>query len=286
MEQHASAGPAGAEDRTAPPAPEDMIPAKGYTLRASWLPATLSVRIHGAAITRSSLSLRPGLGFEEWGRIGQFLTAFESISQWLLGDWLNFGKHAYGRKYSQALDESQGKTWRNYAWVASRFEPSRRRDNLPWSVHAELANIQDAEERYRLLQSAAEHNWTVRDAREAISARIEAEQADAPTTTRREAKARRRRRRGNTIGIFRSPQEIANLLTMLTFDVRRSRLRLVEAGADEWTALMAAVRDLLKEIKSAKIARANVHADREGLEFITPISGADEQPAGMAALQA
>ena len=165
---HLSAEAAAAEDRTAPQPPEDMIPAEGYTLRASWLPATLSVRIHGAAITRSSLSLRPGLGFGQWERIGQFLTAFESISQWLLGDWLNYGKRSYGEKYSQAINRSQKKTWRNYAWVASRFEASRRRDNLPWSVHAEIAAIKSEADRHWVLDIAAKNNWTARTARDAV----------------------------------------------------------------------------------------------------------------------
>lgn len=148
--------PAAAEDRAAPPPPEDMIP------------ATLSVRIPGAATTRTSLLLRPGLGLGEWGRIGQFLLAFGSVTQWWIGDWLNFGKRAFGSKYSQAVDESQGKTWRNYAWVASRFEPSRRRDNLTWSVHAEIASIKSEADRHWVLDIAAKNNWTARVARGAV----------------------------------------------------------------------------------------------------------------------
>jgi len=88
-------------------------------------------------------------------------------------------------------------------------------------------------------------------------------------------------------GIFRSAGEIANLLVMLTFDVRRSRARLVEAGTDEWTDLMSAARDLLKELGSASEAARVVRADREGLEdvIVTPGPSTDETPA-MAAMPA
>jgi len=38
-------------------------------------------------------------------------------------------------KYAQAVNERQADTWRQYAWVASRFEISSRLEIVDWSTH-------------------------------------------------------------------------------------------------------------------------------------------------------
>jgi len=61
--------------------------------------------------------------------------------QWWLGDWLNYGERQYGEMYSQAIEEvnlDYG-TLRNFKYVSSRIELSRRRDKLSWFHHREVA---------------------------------------------------------------------------------------------------------------------------------------------------
>jgi hypothetical protein len=50
-------------------------------------------------------------------------------------------------------------TLRNYAWVARRFSMSRRRDELSFGHHMEVARLTTAEQD-RWLDQAIEHRWT------------------------------------------------------------------------------------------------------------------------------
>lgn len=59
------------------------------------------------------------------------------------------------------------KTLRNLAYVASRFDPSRRRDDVSWSHHAVLAGLDPSSQDLWLGQVAAAH-LTVRGLRVAL----------------------------------------------------------------------------------------------------------------------
>jgi hypothetical protein len=60
-----------------------------------------------------------------------------------LGDWLIFGRYKYGTRYRQAIGATglDYQTLRNYAVVARRFEPSRRRSTLRAQHHAEVSAL-------------------------------------------------------------------------------------------------------------------------------------------------
>lgn len=67
----------------------------------------------------------------------------------------------YGEMYSQALGET-GKEYETLAhavWVAGQFETWRRRQNLSWSHHAEVASLEPAEQDYWLDRAETE-GWT------------------------------------------------------------------------------------------------------------------------------
>lgn len=62
---------------------------------------------------------------------------------WWLGDWLNYGERKYGETYAQAV-ESTGfdvQTLKNDAWAAESIESFRRRDDLTFGHHAEVASL-------------------------------------------------------------------------------------------------------------------------------------------------
>ena len=40
--------------------------------------------------------------YAEWEQCGAVLRQIDGAVQWWLGDWLNYGEHAYGEQYSQA----------------------------------------------------------------------------------------------------------------------------------------------------------------------------------------
>jgi len=93
--------------------------------------------------------------YEVWAAVLKQLKAAEKNIQWWVGDAIRFGERRYGETYSQALEETDYAydSLSNMAYVAGRFEPSRRRDNLPFSHHAEVA-AEPEEEQDRLLDSA------------------------------------------------------------------------------------------------------------------------------------
>lgn len=117
----------------------------------------------------TSLVLPEGLTFEEWGAIGGALSTMREGVNWWIGDWLNYGEHNYGEKYAQAVLETgkRHQTLMNIAYVASKVDPSLRRGSVPWSVHAEVAALDPAEQD-RLLDRAETEDWTRDEMRAAV----------------------------------------------------------------------------------------------------------------------
>jgi hypothetical protein len=101
-----------------------------------------------AHTTPSSMQLRRRLPIDSWIDIGRRIACISNASVWWLGDWIVYGEQAYGRRYKAALDATHldYQTLRNYAWVARRFEPSRRREALSFQHHAEVAGLPEADQ--------------------------------------------------------------------------------------------------------------------------------------------
>ncbi|MFE2756625.1 LmbU family transcriptional regulator [Actinosynnema sp. NPDC059335] len=99
--------------------------------------------------------------FETWEQAGQRIARIASSSAWYLGDWLVFGQDKYTDRYRRAV-EAVGldyQTLRNYAWIARKFDPSRRRRGLPFQHHAEVAALPPAEQD-RWLDRAEREGWS------------------------------------------------------------------------------------------------------------------------------
>jgi len=88
------------------------------------------------------------------------------VSNWWVGDWLQYGAARWGEKYAEAarITGYDVKTLRNIAYVARRFDLSRRRDKLTWSHHAEVA-VLDHEEQDRWLDRVVADRLSVADLR-------------------------------------------------------------------------------------------------------------------------
>ena len=80
--------------------------------------------------------------------IGRSVVGSADASTWWLADWARYGEGAYGSRYRDAIAITGlgGQTLRNYAWVAGRFEASRRRDTLSFAHHAEVAALPPVEQ--------------------------------------------------------------------------------------------------------------------------------------------
>lgn len=133
--------------------------------------------VNGAAVMSASpynpmgLVLSRNLTFDEWAAIGSTLGTMERGMNWWIGDWLNYGEHAFGEKYTQAVQETgrDRDSLANLAWVAGRIELSRRRDNLSFTHHTEVASLEIAEQD-RFLDAAELNEWSTRALREAVQA--------------------------------------------------------------------------------------------------------------------
>jgi hypothetical protein len=111
--------------------------------------------------TRTGLNLAEGLPYEVWQRVGLQVGVLVDSSAWWIGDWLLYGQRTYGDRYATAAAATgfSYQTLRNYAWVASRFPMSRRRDSLSFGHHAELAALDD-EEQEAWLRRADLRGWS------------------------------------------------------------------------------------------------------------------------------
>jgi hypothetical protein len=133
------------------------------------------------------------LDLAEWSAVGRRFGEIGRCSQWWLGDWIHYGNTKFGERYSRAvkLTGYDMQSLMNMVYVASRFEISRRRENLSWSHHATVASLDvDGQEYWlaRALQdklSVADLRVEVRGARRAreLSAHSERQVAD-PATAR------------------------------------------------------------------------------------------------------
>ena len=121
--------------------------------------------------TAPALRLRLGMTFTEWQCVGRRLGSVSSASTWALGDWLLFGQRAFAGRYRTALDATDldYQTLRNYAWVAGRLPASRRRHELSFGHHAEVAALTEAEQDL-WLQRAIIARWSRNELRRQIKA--------------------------------------------------------------------------------------------------------------------
>lgn len=131
--------------------------------------------------TRTGLVVDGEPTIEEWDAYGCGLRAVAEGVNWLRGDWLTYGEHAYGEMYAQAVnstDYAEG-SLRNMKYVAANVPMEVRRADLPYSHHIEVAKLDDPDEQARWLKRASDRDWSRRDLAVAIEgARAEQTVAD------------------------------------------------------------------------------------------------------------
>jgi hypothetical protein len=120
-------------------------------------------RVRQAELTSVAWVASRELSYDEWLRHGRRLGVVGRSAAWWIGDWVRYGAGRYGRKYELATRVTgyERQTLLNMVYVSTRFEISRRRENLSWSHHAELAAL-GVEEQERWLDCATSQRLTVR----------------------------------------------------------------------------------------------------------------------------
>lgn len=135
--------------------------------------------VGGRAVTkRTMLAIPQGMPIGAWRNLGRQIFVISDSSAWWLGDWLIYGQAEYPDRYKHAVAETSldYQTLRNYAWVARRFSPNRRREKLSFQHHAEVASLAEDDQEICLNQ-AEEHSWSRNELRRQIQGRREGRDA-------------------------------------------------------------------------------------------------------------
>lgn len=110
-------------------------------------PLVLELTAKGAKFNPLELRLPEQMPLEDWASVGRQLCRSDQVLKWWLGDWAAFGLRKYGqlKEFAVANNLNYGGL-RNAAWVSQNVELSRRRDNVEWSFHAEVASLKPKEQ--------------------------------------------------------------------------------------------------------------------------------------------
>jgi len=133
--------------------------------------------------------------FDAWLGEGHELAQRAESLQWEIGDWWATGEHAYGDMTRVAVELFAGRysyaSLAQFAKVSRAIQPYNRFPNLTWSHHHYVAALEDAEQ-LRMLKRAEDHDWNIRELREAVDADYERHDPHRPR--KGEAPPKRKRR--------------------------------------------------------------------------------------------
>lgn len=112
-------------------------------------------------VSQKGLELPLGLSFDAWSQVGFTLRRIHKSWRWWIGDWVQYGEQKFGEMASQITDELDldYQQVADCAYVAGRIPISRRRENLSWSHHREVAKLPEPQADAMLAQ-AEEARWT------------------------------------------------------------------------------------------------------------------------------
>lgn len=121
------------------PEPDDSHP-------LDWYPEDSEAIGLPGVLTETSYTLPPDLNLGQWLAIGETLQRMERSVMWWLGDWWRYGERRYDQEIYQSVPEMVKdvtghayQTVRAAGWVAGKFEPERRLEDVPWTFHREVA---------------------------------------------------------------------------------------------------------------------------------------------------
>ena len=122
-------------------------------------------------VTAIGIEFFGDLSLAEWNDLGSRLAPIAKSIALMLGDWVNYGKKAYGHKYKEAARVTglAEKTLRNYAYVARNVGHSLRDPSLGQEHHAAVAPLEPHLQKH-WLGLAKEHNPSIPRLRKSIQA--------------------------------------------------------------------------------------------------------------------
>jgi hypothetical protein len=145
-------------------------PTPGHSHHAEPMAASLALP-DGVTLSKTALICSRNLSFDEWKTVGSSLSQIEGSLRWGIGDWWHYGEHSYGERAKAVANDifpRKFQTLANYGSVARSVEASRRREDLSYSHHCEVAKL-PPEEQERWLAAAVADGLSVIQLRRKIS---------------------------------------------------------------------------------------------------------------------
>ena len=138
-----------------------------------------SLEVSNIRIHRVGLEFVGTVSEEEYEIFGQTLLQIDTAYQWIVGDYLAYGvENNYGmaKDFAEKLDRSEG-TINNWTSISRLVTFSRRRENLSFKHHVEVAPFSPEQQDYWLSlaengnsKEGDEHKiWSVKRLREEIA---------------------------------------------------------------------------------------------------------------------
>lgn len=114
---------------------------------------------------------------EEWERFGEQIGRVVNSSQFIIGDWLNFGRDKWQNREElqeriEIAEKNTGldaRSLQNYASIARRIPMGNRSANCSFDIHRSVAKL-DSDDQRKWLKVADERNMTTRVLKASIKA--------------------------------------------------------------------------------------------------------------------
>lgn len=218
------------------------------------------IKFEKAKFERNKLTIDEAISIDEWKSLGQSLKQVEGSVQFWIGDWARFGdkkgftgKYVDGKIYDE-LEEITGLdrgTLANYKSIAENIPCSRRREDLSFSHHVEVAKL-EPEKQDEFLLRASNEGLSKRELREEIRRDdIHTQEAEMPTDKYRVVYADPPWQYGNSMPTYFKEQ--ADHYTLMSID-ELCEMPIKEITQDNAVLFLWVTSPILQE--SFKVAEA------------------------------
>ncbi len=116
--------------------------------------------------TNLALDLADDTPFPEWLALGRDLANRKRNIDWLIGDWIHFGRENFPGQIELALGEvtEDPRRLKRIEKTVAAFPPHKRDANLSFDHHAHVADL-PVQEALPLLKQAHDEGWDARQTR-------------------------------------------------------------------------------------------------------------------------
>lgn len=123
------------------------------------------------ALDAVSLTLTDtSMEYDRWEALGRFLGTLDRSTRWWIGDWILFGEAVFGEDAANAVESTvseryslaeqvtglERQTLMNIASVCSKVAKSRRRREIGFWIHQEVAALEPAQQKHWLEVAVSE----------------------------------------------------------------------------------------------------------------------------------